>query len=72
MAQTESNPDGIPLSVFDEIWVGTCNTMTTILQDFTLPFYRYNREGAKVSQGIRDNWGVAGNDGCNKSTCRLY
>lgn len=25
-------------------------------QDFTIPFYGYNLEGAKISQGVRDNW----------------
>jgi len=25
-------------------------------QDITIPFYGYNRPGAKISQGIRDNW----------------
>src|SRR3954471_5966402 len=56
MVQTETNPDGIPLSVFDEIRVGTATKRPQYFQDFTLPFYGYNREGAKVSQGIRDNW----------------
>jgi non-heme chloroperoxidase len=56
MAQTESNPEGVPMSVFDEIRVGTATSRPQFFQDFTLPFYGYNREGAKVSQGIRDNW----------------
>jgi non-heme chloroperoxidase len=56
MAQTENNPDGIPLSVFDEIREGTATHRPQYFQDFTLPFYGFNREGAKVSQGIRDNW----------------
>jgi non-heme chloroperoxidase len=56
MAQTENNPDGIPLSVFDEIREGTAFHRPQYFQDFTLPFYGFNREGAKVSQGIRDNW----------------
>jgi non-heme chloroperoxidase len=56
MAQTESNPDGIPMSVFDEIRLGTATSRPQFFQDFTLAFYGYNREGAKVSQGIRDNW----------------
>ena len=27
-------------------------------QDFTIPFFGYNRERANISQGIRDNWSV--------------
>lgn len=56
MVQTEANPDGIPMSVFDEIREGTAKHRPQYFQDFTLPFYGYNREGANVSQGIRDNW----------------
>jgi non-heme chloroperoxidase len=56
MAQTKNNPEGIPLSVFDEIREGTATRRPQFFQDFTMAFYGYNREGAKVSQGIRDNW----------------
>ena len=56
MVKNESNPDGVPISVFDEIREGTATKRAQYFQDFTIPFYGYNREGAKVSQGIRDNW----------------
>ncbi|GAB3782347.1 alpha/beta hydrolase [Spirosoma horti] len=56
MVQTEANPDGVPMSVFDEIREGTAKHRPQYFQDFTLPFYGYNREGATISQGIRDNW----------------
>lgn len=56
MIQSESNPEGAPLSVFDEIRVGTATQRPQYFQDFTIPFYGYNRAGAKISQGIRDNW----------------
>lgn len=56
MAQTESNPDGIPMAIFDEIRQGTAYNRPQYFQDFTMPFYGYNRDGAKVSQGVRDNW----------------
>ena len=56
MVQTENNPDGIPLAIFDEIREGTASKRPQYFQDFTLPFYGYNREGAKISQGVRDNW----------------
>lgn len=56
MVQSESNPDGVPMSVFDGIREGTANQRAQYFQDFTLPFYGYNREGAKISQGVRDNW----------------
>ncbi|RWY55665.1 alpha/beta fold hydrolase [Mucilaginibacter gilvus] len=56
MAQTGDNPDGIPLSVFDGIREGTATQRPQYFQDFTMAFYGYNREGAKISQGVRDNW----------------
>lgn len=56
MVQSASSPDGIPLSVFDEIREGTATKRAQYFYDFTLPFFGYNREGAKVSQAIRDNW----------------
>jgi non-heme chloroperoxidase len=56
MLKSESNPDGVPMEVFDEIRLLTATKRQQYFEDFTLPFYGYNREGAKVSQGIRDNW----------------
>jgi len=56
MVQSESNPDGVPISVFDEIRQGTGFNRAQYFEDFTIPFYGYNREGAKISQGVRDNW----------------
>ena len=56
MAQSNTNPDGVPMSIFDGIREGTATQRQQYFQDFTMPFYGYNREGAKISQGIRDNW----------------
>ncbi|TSD62914.1 alpha/beta hydrolase [Inquilinus sp. KBS0705] len=56
MVKTESNPDGVPMSVFDEIREGTATQRPQYFYDFPTPFYGFNREGAKVSQGIKDNW----------------
>jgi non-heme chloroperoxidase len=56
MIKSPDNPEGIPLSVFDEIREGTAFNRPQYFQDFTMPFFGYNREGAKISQGIRDNW----------------
>ncbi len=56
MLKSEKNPDGLAMKVFDEIREGTANHRAQSYEDFTTPFYGYNRPGAKVSQGIRDNW----------------
>jgi non-heme chloroperoxidase len=56
MVQSDSNPEGIPIAILDEIRLNTATNRPQFFQDFTIPFYGYNREGAKISQGIRDNW----------------
>jgi len=56
MVQSENNPEGVPLSVFDDIRKGTAFNRAQYFYDFTIPFYGYNREGAEIAQGIRDNW----------------
>src|SRR5271163_60393 len=56
MLKTDKNPEGTPLSVFDKIREGTAKNRAQFYQDITLPFYGYNRPGATISQGIRDNW----------------
>jgi non-heme chloroperoxidase len=63
MLQTPANPDGVPMSVFDGIREGTATNRAQFFHDFTLPFYGYNREGAQVKQGIRDNWWRQGMSG---------
>jgi len=56
MIVDDRNPDGVPLSVFDDIRHNTMNNRQQFYQDITVPFYGYNREGAKVKKGIQDNW----------------
>jgi len=56
MVQTKDNPEGVPMSIFDEIREGTATKRAQYFEDFTIPFYGYNRPGANISQGIRDNW----------------
>jgi non-heme chloroperoxidase len=56
MLKSEKNPGGSPIEVFDNIREGTANHRAQFYRDLTLPFYGYNRAGAEVSQGVRDNW----------------
>ncbi len=56
MVKSDKNPGGTPIEVFDKIREGTAKNRAQFYQDITLPFYGYNRPGAKVSQGVRDNW----------------
>jgi len=63
MLKTAANPGGLPIDVFDGIRAGVAANRAEIYRDFTLPFYGYNRPGAKISQGIRDHWWLQGMTG---------
>jgi non-heme chloroperoxidase len=56
LLKSDKNPDGLPMEVFDQLRDGTGNHRSQFYQDITMPFYGFNRPGAKISQGIRDNW----------------
>jgi len=54
--KSERNPDGVPKEVVDGIREGTAKHRAQFYQDITMPFYGFNRPGATVSEGIRQNW----------------
>ena len=60
MLKTDSNPGDLPMEVFDSIRAGVANNRPQFYKDITLPFYGYNRPGAKVSEGIREHWWLQG------------
>ena len=57
MLKTDANPGGLPLEVFDGFRNGTAFNRAQFFRDVAAgPFYGFNREGAKVSEGVIDNW----------------
>jgi non-heme chloroperoxidase len=60
MVKSDSNPGGLPMSVFDGIRDGVLKDRSQFFQDLTIPFYGYNRPGAKESQGVRDTFWLQG------------
>jgi non-heme chloroperoxidase len=64
MVKSEANPGGLPLEVFDGFRAATAANRAQFFHDVPAgPFYGYNREGAKVDQGVIWNWwrqGMAG------------
>jgi non-heme chloroperoxidase len=56
MVKSARNPGGTPIEVFDEIRKNTAKHRSQYYRDLTLPFYGYNRPGAQISEGIRENW----------------
>jgi non-heme chloroperoxidase len=60
MLKTEVNPGGTPIEVFDRIRKGTFENRSQFFRDLSMPFYGYNRPGAKVSEGLRDSFWLQG------------
>ena len=54
--KSERNPDGVPKEIVDGLRDGTANHRSQFYKDITMPFYNFNRPGANVSEGIRENW----------------
>ncbi|ANB16400.1 alpha/beta fold hydrolase [Dokdonella koreensis] len=64
MVKSDANPGGLPLEVFDGFRAALVANRAQFYVDVPAgPFYGFNRPGAKVSQGVIDNWwrqGMAG------------
>ena len=57
MVKSDKNPGGLPLEVFDGFRAALVANRAQLYIDVPAgPFYGFNRPGAKVSQGIIDNW----------------
>ncbi len=68
MLKSAKNPGGLPMEVFDGIRAGVANNRAQFYIDLpTGPFYGFNRAGAKVSQGLIDNWWRQGMMGGTKA-----
>src|SRR6478672_696796 len=60
MLKTAANPGGLPMEVFDEIRAGVVADRSQFFKDLTMPFYGYNRPGAKISEGVRNAFWLQG------------
>jgi non-heme chloroperoxidase len=56
LAKSDTNPGGIPIELFDQIRASVQADRSQYFKDFSAPFYGANREGATVSQGLRDSF----------------
>jgi non-heme chloroperoxidase len=57
MVKTPANPGGLPIEVFDGLRQQLAAKRTQFSLDLASgPFYSYNRPGAKISQGVIQNW----------------
>jgi non-heme chloroperoxidase len=56
MLKTDAHPSGLPMTAFDNIRAGVMADRSQFFMDLSIPFYGYNREGAMISQGVRDSF----------------
>lgn len=68
MLKTEAYPGGLPIEVFDGFRAALAANRAQFYIDVAAgPFYGFNRTGAKVSQGVIDNWWRQGMMGSAKA-----
>jgi len=67
MLKTASNPDGLPIEVFDGFRSSVAANRTQFYLDVPIPFYGFNRPDAKISQGVINNWWRQGMMGAAKA-----
>ena len=60
MLKTEKNPGGLPIAVFDGLRAALTADRPQFYKDITMPFYGYNRPGARISEGVREHWWLQG------------
>ena len=60
MVKSASNPGGTPIEAFDDIRTNLLADRSQFFMDLSLPFYGYNRPGAKTSQGVRNSFWLQG------------
>ncbi len=56
MLKTDANPEGIPLEIFDGLRKSLYDDRAQFYKEFAIQFYGTNRPGAKVSQGVLDQF----------------
>jgi non-heme chloroperoxidase len=60
MVKSPTNPDGVPMEVFDGIRSGVKSDRAQFFRDLAMPFFGFNRDGAKASEGMRETFWLQG------------
>ncbi|MGA2227769.1 MAG: alpha/beta hydrolase [Syntrophobacteraceae bacterium] len=60
MLKTAANPGGLPIEVFDQLRANVLADRSQFWKDLSMPFYGYNRPGAKISEGVRESFWLQG------------
>jgi len=56
MLKSPTNPGGLPMEAFDQLRSAVLADRSKFWKDLSLPFYGYNRPGAKISEGVRESF----------------
>jgi non-heme chloroperoxidase len=56
MLKTAANPGGLPIDAFNALRDSVVADRSQFWKDLSLPFYSYNRPGAKISEGVRESF----------------
>jgi non-heme chloroperoxidase len=56
MVKGDKNPGGTPIEVFDNLRAQLAADRARFYRELPIPFYGFNREGAKVNEGVVGNW----------------
>ena len=60
MLKSATNPGGLPIEVFDQLRASVLADRSQFWKDLSMPFYGYNRPGAKISEGVRESFWLQG------------
>jgi non-heme chloroperoxidase len=60
MLKTDDNPVGTPIKAFDDLRAAVVKDRSQLWKDLSMPFYGYNRPGAKASDGVGESFWLQG------------
>jgi non-heme chloroperoxidase len=60
MLKTPANPGGLPIEAFDQNRANVIADRSQFFKDLSIPFYGYNRPGARISEGVRESFWLQG------------
>jgi non-heme chloroperoxidase len=60
MVKSDTNPGGTPIEVFDDLRRRLSANRAQFYREVPMPFYGFNRPGAKTLDGVVDNWWLQG------------
>lgn len=63
MLKSANNPEGLDISVFDDMRQSVLKDRSQFFKDLSAPFFGANRPGSKISQGVRDTFWLLGMQG---------